>query len=264
MDVVAYLPPPLMSHLRVVLGEEHQLTPVAGWEELEATVRRRPADIAVVDPTQPGTLRVAETALLRQRYPSVRVVVYTQLSPSAMRVVVELARNGLEHVVLHRFDDDPRRFGELLSQLPGHTLGEMLLHRLRESLERTPPRVAGAIGRMIRTPRQYSAVDDLAAGAGMTRRQLYRVLEAAGFTSPRLLVQAARVVRAFAYLRDPGRLLEDVSAKLGYSEPRVLNRVMLELAGMRPLEARGAIDSEEFVERVATRLFAPALELDDM
>lgn len=264
MDVVAYLPPPLMSHLRVVLGEEHPLTPVTGWEELEGTVRRRPADVAVVDPTQPGTLRVAETALLRQRYPSVRIVVYTQLTPSAMRMVVELARQGLEHVVLHRFDDDPRRFAELLSQLPGHTLSERLLERLRESLEKTPPRVAGAVVRMMRSPRQYSAVEDLAAGAGMTRRQLYRVLEGAGFTSPRLLVQAARVVRAFAYLRDPGRLLEDVSAKLGYSEPRVLNRVMLELAGMRPLEARGVIDSEQFVERVAARLFAPALELDDM
>ncbi|HEX8850133.1 MAG TPA: DNA-binding response regulator [Gemmatimonadaceae bacterium] len=253
-----------MSHLRIVLGEEHQLTPVAGWEELEGTVRRRPADIAVVDPTQPGTLRVAETALLRRRYPSVRIVVYTQLSPSAMRVVVELAKEGLEHVVLHRFDDEPRRFGELLSQLPGHTLGEMLLERLRESLEKTPPRVAGAIGRMLRSPRKYSAVDDLAADAGMTRRQLYRVLEGAGFTSPRLLVQASRVVRAFAYLRDPGRMLEDVSAKLGYSEPRVLNRVMLELAGMRPLESRGGVEPEEFVERVAARLFAPALELDDM
>ena len=227
-------------------------------------MRRQPADGAVVDPTQPGTLRVAETALLRQRYPSVRVVVYTQLSPSAMRMVVELAKGGLEHVVLHRFDDDPRRFGEMLSQLPGHTLSEMLLDRLRESLEKTPPRVAGAIGRMLRTPRHYSAVDDLAAGAGMTRRQLYRVLEGAGFTSPRLLVQSARVVRAFAYLRDPGRLLEDVAAKLGYSEPRVLNRVMFELAGVRPMETRGTIEAEEFVDRVAARLFAPALEMDDL
>ena len=178
-------------------------------------------------------------------------------------MVVELARHGLEHVVLHRFDDDPRRFAELLTQLPGHTLGEMLLDRLRESLERTSPRIVAAVARMMRTPRQYSAVDDLAAGAGMTRRQLYRVLEGAGFTSPRLLVQSARAVRAYAYLRDPDRLLEDVSAKLGYSEPRVLNRVMFELTGLRPLEARKTIEPGEFIERVAARLFAPALELDD-
>ena len=77
-------------------------------------------------------------------------------------------------------------------------------------------------------------------------------------------MQAARAVRAFAFLRDPGRLLEDVSEKLGYSEPRVLNRVMLDLIGARPLEARETMSSEEFVERVAARLFAPAVELDDM
>lgn len=264
MDVVAYLPAPLLSHLRIVLGDRHQLTPVDGWEALEAAVRREQADIVVLDPTLPGTVRVAETVVLQQRYPSVRVVVYTSLTPSAMRMVVELAKHGLQHVVLHRFDDDPRRFTELLTQLPGHALGELLLEKVTEAVAALPPRVGGAVARMMRAPRHYSTVDDLAAGAGMTRRQLYRVLEGAGFTSPRLLVQAARAVRAFAFLRDPGRLLEDVSEKLGYSEPRVLNRVMLELVGTRPLEARGTMSPQEFVERVAARLFAPAVELDDM
>lgn len=264
MDVVAYLPAPLLSHLRIVLGDRHQLTPVDGWEALEAAVRREQADIVVLDPTLPGTVRVSETVVLQQRYPSVRVVVYTSLTPSAMRMVVELAKHGLQHVVLHRFDDDPRRFTELLTQLPGHSLGELLLEKVKDAVAALPPRVGGAVARMMRAPRHYSTVDDLAAGAGMTRRQLYRVLEGAGFTSPRLLVQAARAVRAFAFLRDPGRLLEDVSEKLGYSEPRVLNRVMLELVGTRPLEARGTMNPQEFVERVAARLFAPAVELDDM
>lgn len=264
MDVVAYLPAPLLSHLRIVLGDRHQLTPVDGWEALEAVVRREQADIVVLDPTVPGTVRVSETVVLQERYPSVRVVVYTSLTPSAMRMVVELAKHGLQHVVLHRFDDDPRRFTELLTQLPGHSLGELLLEKVKDAVAALPPRVGGAVARMMRAPRHYSTVDDLAAGAGMTRRQLYRVLEGAGFTSPRLLVQAARAVRAFAFLRDPGRLLEDVSEKLGYSEPRVLNRVMLELVGTRPLEARGTMSPQEFVERVAARLFAPAVELDDM
>jgi len=264
LDVVAYLPAPLLSHLRIVLGDRHQLTPVDGWEALEVAVRREQADIVVLDPTLPGTVRVTETVLLQERYPSVRVVVYTSLTPSAMRMVVELAKHGLQHVVLHRFDDDPRRFTELLTQLPGHALGELLLEKVQEAVAGLPPRVGGAVARMLRAPRHYSTVDDLAAGAGMTRRQLYRVLEGAGFTSPRLLVQAARAVRAFAFLRDPGRLLEDVSEKLGYSEPRVLNRVMLELVGTRPLEARGTMSPQEFVERVAARLFAPAVELDDM
>lgn len=256
MNVVAYLPPPLLSHLRVVLGQDHHLAAVEGWEELEQEIRKRQADVAVIDPTAPGHLRVPEAVLLRQRYPSVQVVIYTYLTPTAMRMVVELAKHGLEHIVLHRFDDDPRRFGELLTQLPGHAMGEMLLGRLRERLEQVPAKVAGAVVRMIRSPRHYSTVDDLAAGAGITRRQLYRVLEGAGFCSPRLLVQSARAVRAFAYLRDPGRMLEDVSMKMGYSEPRVLNRLMQELVGVKTLEARSALCPEEFVDRVVARVFA--------
>ena len=264
MDVVAYLPAPLLSHLKIVLGDRHQLTPVDGLEALDTTVRRAHVDIVVLDPTTPGTVRLDETVLLQERYPSLRVVVYTSLTPSAMRMVVELAKHGLQHVVLHRFDDDPRRFSDMLTQLPGYALGELLLEKVQDAVAKLPPRVGTAVTRMMRAPRHYSTVDDLASGAGMTRRQLYRVLEAVGFTSPRLLVQSARAVRAFALLRDPGRLLEDVSEKLGYSEPRVLNRVMLELVGTRPLEARGTMSSQEFVERIAARLFAPVVELDDM
>lgn len=264
MDVVAYLPAPLLSHLKIVLGDRHQLIPVDGWEALDMTVRRENVDVVVLDPTAPGTVRLDETVLLQERFPSLRVVVYTSLTPSAMRMVVELAKHGLQHVVLHRFDDDPRRFSDMLTQLPGYALGELLLGKVQDAVAKLPPRVATAVMRMMRAPRHYSTVDDLASGAGMTRRQLYRVLEGAGFTSPRLLVQSARAVRAFALLRDPGRLLEDVSEKLGYSEPRVLNRVMLELVGTRPLEARGTMSSQVFVERVAARLFAPVVELDDM
>jgi AraC-like DNA-binding protein len=264
LDIVAYLPPALLSHLKIVLGDRHQITAVDGWEGLDAAVRKTEVDIVVLDPTTPGTVRLDETVLLQKLFPSLRVVVYTSLTPSAMRMVVELAKNGLQHVVLHRFDDDPRRFSDLLTQLPGYALGELLLEEVRDAVASLPPRVGNAVTRMVRSPKHYSTVDDLAAGAGMTRRQLYRVLEAAGFTSPRMLVQAARALRAFAFLRDPGRLLEDVSEKLGYSEPRVLNRVMLELVGTRPLEARGTMSPQEFVERVAARLFAPAVELDDM
>ena len=150
MDVVAYLPAPLLSHLRIVLGDRHQLTPVDGWETLEAVVRREQADIVVLDPTIPGTVRVSETVVLQERYPSVRVVVYTSLTPSAMRMVVELAKHGLQHVVLHRFDDDPRRFTELLTQLPGHSLGELLLEKVKDAVAALPPRVGGAVARMMR------------------------------------------------------------------------------------------------------------------
>jgi DNA-binding NarL/FixJ family response regulator len=110
LHVVAYLPPALLSHLKIVLSDRHQVTPVDGWEMLDAAVRKSEVDIVVLDPTTPGTVRLDETVLLQERFPSLRVVVYTSLTPSAMRMVVELAKHGLQHVVLHRFDDDPRRF----------------------------------------------------------------------------------------------------------------------------------------------------------
>ena len=80
MDVVAHLPPPLLAHLRTVLGADHTLTPAIGWKSLEDVVRRRPSDVAVVDPGADGTVRTAEIVSLVRRYPSLPVLIYTVLS----------------------------------------------------------------------------------------------------------------------------------------------------------------------------------------
>jgi HJR/Mrr/RecB family endonuclease len=48
--------------------------------------------------------------------PDLPLVLYTPLTPNAIRAVVSAAKLGVEHVVLHRFDDEPKRFRELLEQ----------------------------------------------------------------------------------------------------------------------------------------------------
>ncbi|HTE45987.1 MAG TPA: hypothetical protein VK636_12125, partial [Gemmatimonadaceae bacterium] len=121
MDVVALLPRQLLSHLRVVLGSEHRLVPVASWTELQATVQHQTADVVVADPSAgegPGQVEALEN--IRRQFPSLPIVVYTSLVPSSIKTIVQLAKSGVEHVVLSRFDDQPRRFLELLEGIPAH------------------------------------------------------------------------------------------------------------------------------------------------
>lgn len=106
---------------------------------------------------------------------------------------------------------------------------------------------------------------DLAAAAGMNTRTLYRHLEPAGLTRPRMLVVSARLLRAYSYLRDPGRAIKDVARKAGYHSAWQLAQQMRELTGMTPRRARQALGAEEFVKRVASELRGsqPAAQLEE-
>jgi hypothetical protein len=109
VDVVAFLPRSLASHLRIVIGTEHSLTVVAAWTELHATVIHSSADVVVADPAVTGVVEVEPLEDLRRLFPSLPVVVYTQLAPAGIKAIVRLAKSGVEHVVLNRFDDEPGR-----------------------------------------------------------------------------------------------------------------------------------------------------------
>jgi transcriptional regulator GlxA family with amidase domain len=170
--------------------------------------------------------------------------------------VVTLARHGVSQVVLHRFDDEPGRFRQLLARQPAEPLGDAVLAQLAPALGRLAPPLAQAVERLFRRPQHFFAAHDLAAAAGMTLRTVYRQLEAAGLASPRLLVVAARVLRGYAYMRDPGREIADVAASLGYSEPRIFTRHTYAAVGLQPRALRRRMEPDAFVRTLADRLLA--------
>jgi AraC-like DNA-binding protein len=254
VEVLALLPAPLLSHLRAAVVRDHTLTVANDWGALHAVARRTPVDVAVVDPSVGGGVGAREVAELRGRNPSLPVVVYTALSAPALKAVVELARCGVEHVVLFQFDDDPRRLLELLERLPGYALSERLLEALGPAIGALPAATARALERLVKSPHRFFGAQDFAAAAGISTRTLYRQLEGAGLASPRVVVQTARLLRAYAYLRDATYSAKDVAAKLGYSSPDVLVQQAREATGLTPAELRDEVGSEELVTLLAERL----------
>ena len=247
MDVVALLTRQLLSHLKIVLGPEHSLVAVRGWEELRTAVHARVTDVVVVDPLVEQPARTEAIIELHRQYPSLPIVVYTSLSAASTRAIVQLARFGLEHVVLTRFDDERRRFLELLERVPGQALSDQMLRLLAPELAKLPLTVVRAIEQMFRSPGRFRNAQDLAAAAGTILRTLYRQLEIAGIHSPRLLVAAARMVRVYALLREPGRQIKEVAAKAGYHSQYQVTQHMRALTGHTPRTVRTYIEPEQFV-----------------
>jgi AraC-like DNA-binding protein len=254
VDVVAYLPRQLASHLRVVLRTDHSLTPVTSWQELQGSVKSLSVDLVVADPAASGTVEVEALEDLRRQFPSLPVVVYTLLAPSTIKAIVRLARSGVEHVVLSRFDDEPRHFLELLEGIPGHALGDRMLQELAGPLSMLPVTVVRAIDQLFRSPVRFKNAQDLATAAGMNLRTLYRNLEPAGIFSARALVVSARLLRAYSFLQDPGRSIKDVAAKAGYHSPWQLSQQLRELTGRTTEQVRREVNQEALVGLLAEQV----------
>ena len=211
------------------------------------------ADLLVLDPAARDGVIVDSLESIIARHPSLPVIVYTSLSPQAMRLVVRLARVGVQHVVLNRFDDEPRRFLELIERVPAHPLAELLLEAIAEPMRRLPVVLARAIEQLVRSPSRAANVPELASMAGMTSRTLYRHMAAAPLP-PRDLIVCARLLRAYTFLREPESRLKEVSVKLGYTDPERLSDQLREWTGYSPRELRQSAHPAEYVRRLVEHL----------
>jgi AraC-like DNA-binding protein len=247
VEIAAHLSAPLIAYLRRVVGEGHEVVLARGWTELDAVIRSRAVDLVVIEPWADGGADLAPVYALMARYPTLPVVVYAALSPEMLRSTVELARHGVRHVVLRGFDDEPRRFRELLEGLPAHRLAEQALSTIAADLAVGMPLLQRALARMYEAPHTITGVESLAKVSGMTRRSLDRWLEKLGLASARMLIFTARLAQAYHYLGEDGFRLEDITKKLGYSSPRNFSRQVRATMGLPPSELRERMPPDQFM-----------------
>ena len=253
MHVVALLPRNLLAHLRLVLGDSHTLDAATDAAELHSLLRDEATDLLIIDPAmREGQLADAIEEMIA-KHPALPVVVYTTLAPTAMRLVVRLARLGVFHVVLNRFDDEPRRFLDLIERVPAHPMAELMLQELATPLRSLPIVVARAVEQLFRSPARVKNSQELARLAGMAPRSLYRHMVPAGL-QPRHLIICARLLRAYTLLRAPGSRLKEITVKLGYADPDTLSKLLHEWTGHAPKDIRRAVTSEVFVRLLADHL----------
>lgn len=257
MDVAAFLNRQLLQHLTIVLGAQHSLHPAGGWDELRATVHQRAIDVLVVDPVADGSTRLDVVEQIHRQHSTLPIVIYTTLSATSMHAIAQLGRIGIEHVVLNRFDDDRRRFLDLLERVPGQALSDKMLRALAPELARLPVTVVRAIEQLFRSPARFRNAQDLAAASGSIHRTFYRQLDSVGIHSPRLLVAAARLVRVYSLLRDPERHIKEVATSAGYHSQFQLTQHMRTLTGQTPRVVRQTIEPEQFVAMLADGVRRP-------
>lgn len=254
MSVAAFLPERLLTHVRHVFADEPELFVASSWLELDSIIRRKPVSVVILDPAADETMNVSAVEGLLKRYPSLPLIAYVTLHAPQFSAVAQLGRMGLREVVLHRFDDAPEGFRERVERLRANTLTHEVLSSLRRRLAELPRQLTVTVENLFEEPHRYGSALDLAMEAGIAIVSVYRNIDWARLGSPKRLLIAAKVLRGFGYLRDPGYSVLDVSLKLGYKSARIFSQHWVSVFGLNPARVRTRLSDQAAIESVLTWL----------
>lgn len=250
LTIAALLPPRLLTQVRHALAGEREVVAAESWHELERLIKRTALRAVIIDPETNGMVDSASVVRLLTRYPSLPIIAYVTLGPATFSGIAHLSRLGLEHVILHRFDDSVERFRRTVDSVGSDPMVRRVVDALRPSLGRLPLPLAMSVQQMFDEPQRFITALDLSFSCGIPTVRMYQSFAQADITSPKNLLIAARALRAFSYLRDPGYSVSDVALKLGYVHPRILGNHVLKVFGLKPARARRRLSEGEAVDRV--------------
>jgi hypothetical protein len=249
MTVAALLPPRLLRHLEFVLGRERPLL-AETWDALEASIQANPVRVVIVDPSMDETGGTERIQAILIDYPSIQVIAYVSVTATAFRAIAELSRAGLKHVIMYSVDDSPERFMTMLDTVRANPLTLRLLAAFRLSLNKLPVPLKRAVENMFAEPHLYGNAAEIAVKANIPLVRLYRALRSAGIVSPKRLLVAAKLLRAYGDLGDPGHSIGRVSKRLGWKYTRVLFDHTFEVFGLSPVQVREQMTDDEVVARL--------------
>ena len=89
---------------------------------------------------------------LRQFFPSLPLLVYTELAPATAGVLLELGRTGIRRVIVHRFEDAPGSLRRALLAELEHSASQQVIQGLGNILRELPPELRLALEGMLHAP----------------------------------------------------------------------------------------------------------------
>jgi AraC-like DNA-binding protein len=172
------------------------------------------------------------------------------LTPAAFRAVTQLSRLGLEHVILYSHDDSADRMIATLDKVRANPLTERFIGSIQTRLDNLPVGVAKVVVAMFAEPHLYPNAQDIATTGNISIVRLYRAFQAAGLATPKKMVVAAKLLRAYSHLSDPGQSVGGASTKLAYRNPRIFAEHTNEVFGINPSRLRARLTEDQVISKL--------------
>jgi AraC-like DNA-binding protein len=254
--LLAAVPAERHFRLRTLDPDRFNWVSAASWPEAVEAIRAKPVDMAVVDPMLGGSApRPHGIERLRLFFPSLPLLVYTELTPATAGVLLQLGRAGIRRVVIHRFEDAPVALKRALLEELEQSASQQVMQALEPTLSELPPELRDALEAMLHAPGDGPTVTALAERAQLTRRTCERWFTKVGLPSPRVVMVLTRLLYAHRLLLDPGYTVEDVALKLGYSKTKTLQMHLRAVFGSTAGDLRVSLTAEEALAIITERYF---------
>lgn len=225
------------------------------WAQALNLIRSRPVEMAVVDPLLGSEPRPHAIERLRLLFPSLPLLVYTELSPVTAAALLKLGRAGIQRAVFQRFEDGPKALRAVLQAELEHSVSRQVVTALQERLRKLPEPIREALEMMLYDPGAGLTVSELAGRALLSRRTCERFFTKLGLPSPKRVMLLMRLLYAHRLLLDPGYTVEDVAIKLGYGKVRTLQRHLRAVFSLSAGELRASVSFEDALALVSGRFF---------
>jgi AraC-like DNA-binding protein len=253
--LLAAVAAPRQARLHSLDPTQYSWIGAATWPEAFEAIRRRPIDLAVVDPLLGDEVRPHGIERVRLLFPSLPLLVYTELSPASAAALLRLGRAGIHKAVFHRFEDGPTALKAVIQAELEHSASQQVMQAVQEMLENLPPSIREALGSMLYDPGTGPTVAELAGRALLSRRTCERSFTKVGLPSPKGVMILTRLLYAHRLLLDPGHTVEDVALKLGYGKVKTLQRQLRRVFGVSAGELRLSVPPDEALAIVSRRFF---------
>jgi AraC-like DNA-binding protein len=256
--LLAAVPAERLFRLRSLDPDRFVWEAVSTWPEAVEAIRGRPVEMAVVDPLLGSTTpRTHGIGRLRQFFPSLPLLVYTELAPATAGVLLELGRAGIRRVVVHRFEDAPGPLRNALLAELEQSASQQVILGMGPILRDLPTELRTALEAMLHAPGDGPTVTALADRARLTRRTCERWFTKVSLPSPLVVMVLTRLLYAHRLLLDPGYTVEDLALKLGYSKTKTLQMQLRAVFGLTAGELRVSLSVDEALATVTSRYFTP-------
>ena len=143
-------------------------------------------------------------------------------------------RPGNNRALALRHVRSTRRFRCALERAAADTVTSQFLGCLEAALGRFPFRLMLSVQDLFDRPGRYETALDFAYQCGVPLKTVYRWFEDGRIGTPKKLIVAAKVLRAYCYLRNHRCSTVLVSRNVGYGSPRRLTKHVYSIFGCSP------------------------------
>jgi hypothetical protein len=256
VKALTLLPSDASTRLAAAAGGPGALVRTDNDESFMETFAAMSPNIVVVDPKLIAPGRVQNMVALFGNAQT-HVIVYTSLTPDGIQAALPFVRTHAAEVILRGYDDGHIRLQHILTAGTRQSAAEKMIRMLRPVTVELPPQLRESVEAMFRDSGAIDSAKRLAAAANMTRRSLDRWIERSGIASVRLLVAAPKILRAYAFLKQPGTSVARAASILGFSSSRPLEQHCQVLLGTDAAALRDELEANDVIKRIVDRLIVP-------